>query len=109
MFCTNCGSAIEESALYCSQCGAATGNARPATPGVREPRLMRSLYDRKIAGVCAGLAAYVSVDPTLIRLIWLVCTVCFPPLLLGYFAAWIIMPQEPPRLASPFAADAPVA
>ena len=53
--------------------------------------MTRSIYDKKIAGVCGGLAEYLAVDPTLIRLIWLVALVCFPPVLLGYTAAGIIM------------------
>ena len=35
-------------------------------------RLTRSRADRKIAGVCGGLAQYMNVDPTVIRIIFLV-------------------------------------
>jgi phage shock protein C len=66
------------------------------------PRLTLSLYDRKIAGVCGGLARSLGVDPTFVRFIWLVGMICFPPLLLGYFAAWILVPREPPPYAYPF-------
>ena len=33
-------------------------------------KLYRSETDKKIAGVCGGLAEYLNVDPTIIRLIW---------------------------------------
>jgi phage shock protein PspC (stress-responsive transcriptional regulator) len=71
------------------------------------PRLTRSIYDAKIAGVCGGLAQYLAVDPTFVRLIWLVATVCLPLLLIGYIGAWIIVPKEAPRLASPVASGVP--
>jgi phage shock protein PspC (stress-responsive transcriptional regulator) len=70
-------------------------------------QLTRSIYDKKIAGVCGGLAQYLAVDSTFVRLIWLVATVCFPPLLLGYIAAWIIVPKEAPRLVSAFEPSIP--
>ena len=99
MYCTNCGVLLEEAAVYCSQCG--TGTGRPSTTFASHPmmRLTRSISDAKIAGICGGLAQYLAVDPTLVRLIWLVATVCFPPLLLGYIAAWIIVPKEVPARA----------
>jgi phage shock protein C len=102
MYCTNCGIVLEESDLYCSQCGTPTGRRSAASPGVPAARLTRSIYDKKIAGICGGLAQYLNVDPTLVRLIWLLATVCFPPLLLGYIAAWIIVPRESSRLPSAF-------
>lgn len=99
MFCTNCGVALEESVVYCSHCGTATG--RPGTASTPRPamQLTRSRYDSRIAGVCGGLAQYLVADSTLVRVIWLIATICFPPLLLGYIAAWIVMPREAPRLA----------
>jgi len=100
---------LDEGSAYCSQCGTATGvrdvGAMPVT--ARPMRLTRSIYDKKIAGVCGGLGEYLQLDPTLVRLIWLGCTICFPPLLLAYLAAWIIVPKEAPRLLSPFSASVP--
>ncbi|MDZ4798566.1 MAG: PspC domain-containing protein [Bryobacteraceae bacterium] len=102
MYCTKCGIALEESVAYCSQCGTPTAQRPFMSAGVSGPRLTRSIYDSKVAGVCGGLAQYLNVDSTLIRLVWLVAMVCFPPVLLGYIAAWIVMPKEPPRLTSPY-------
>jgi phage shock protein C len=107
MYCTKCGVVLEGSDAYCSQCGTPAGH--PPTMSARRPaqRLTRSIYDAKIAGICGGLAQYLTVDPTFVRLIWLVATVCFPPLLLGYIGAWIIVPKEAPRLAFPVESGIP--
>jgi phage shock protein PspC (stress-responsive transcriptional regulator) len=65
-----------------------------------EPRrLTRSIYDKKIAGVCAGVAHYLDVDVTLVRLIWLVMIIFPIPMgLIAYIVAWIVIPKEEPRL-----------
>jgi len=109
MYCTNCGVVLDDSAGYCSQCGTSTGRQSMAWTNRPLPRLTRSIYDTKIAGVCGGLAQYMAVDPTFVRLIWLVATICFPPLLLGYIGAWIILPKEPPRLEAPMPSTIPQA
>lgn len=62
-------------------------------------RLVRSRTDKKIAGVCGGLAEMLSVDSTLIRLamafVGLVTGIV--PVLLAYIVGWIIIPIAPPR------------
>ena len=96
MFCTKCGTELEARDYYCGQCGAPTPNAPDRT--VPEP-LVRSLTDRKVAGVCAGLAKNLGMDPTIVRVLWLLLTFGLPPAgILGYIAAWIIMPVEPVRI-----------
>jgi phage shock protein PspC (stress-responsive transcriptional regulator) len=63
---------------------------------------MRSRTDQKIAGVCAGMAAYTDVDPTLMRVLWLLLLFALPPAgLIGYIAAWIVIPKEPLALVPP--------
>ena len=60
-------------------------------------RLMRSQRNRKIAGVCGGIAEYANLDPTIVRLIWAAVTlfpVTVPIGLIGYLIAWVIMPEE---------------
>ena len=101
MYCTKCGVLLDDGVAYCSRCGAATGVRSAVLSPAPNERLTLSIYDKKIAGVCGGMAQYLSVDSTLVRLIWLVCAICFPPLVLGYIAAWIIVPREAPRLAAP--------
>lgn len=58
-------------------------------------RLYRSVTDKKIAGVCGGLGEYFDVDPTVIRLIWLVSIIGFGFGILAYIIAWIVMPEPP--------------
>lgn len=58
-------------------------------------KLLRSKDDRVIAGVCAGIANYLEVDPTLIRLLWVLFTlISFGTGILAYILAWIIIPEE---------------
>ena len=61
-------------------------------------RLTRSTVDRRLAGVCGGLAEYLGVDSTVIRVLWALLTI-FPGAiifgLVAYFVAWFIMPEAP--------------
>lgn len=56
-------------------------------------RLYRSSTDQKIAGVCAGLAEYFRIDPTLVRLVFVFLALAGGPGLLIYIIMWIVMPQ----------------
>lgn len=59
-------------------------------------KLYRSTRDRKIAGVCGGLAEYFGVDPTLIRVIAVL--LLLPgglPGFLPYVIMWLIVPDDP--------------
>lgn len=58
-------------------------------------RLYRSRTDQSIAGVCAGLAHYFNVDPTLVRLIFVIFGVFGGQGLGLYIILWLIMPIEP--------------
>ena len=58
-------------------------------------RLMRSRSDRKLFGVCGGLAAYLNLDPTLVRVGVVLGSVVFGPLILIYFGLAFAMPKEP--------------
>jgi len=62
---------------------------------VARKRLIRPRANRKIAGVCAGLAEYFDLDVTLVRVVWLITAVMTGVGLLSYPIAWIIMPEEP--------------
>jgi phage shock protein C len=58
---------------------------------------MRSRTDRKIGGVCAGLAQYMELDTSLVRILWFFITLAcgiFPGFV-AYLLAWIIIPEEP--------------
>lgn len=56
-------------------------------------RLTLSESDKKIAGVCGGIAEYFSVDPTLVRLVAVILALVGGSGLLIYLVAWLIMPK----------------
>ena len=56
-------------------------------------QLMRSGHDKKIAGVCAGLADYFDIDPTLVRALWILFTLLGGSGVLAYIILWVIMPE----------------
>jgi phage shock protein C len=91
MFCNHCGTTISDQARFCSSCG------RPIALHQAAPRLLRSRLDRKIGGVCAGLAEHLDLDTSLIRILWVFLTFAsgFFPGLIAYILAWIIIPEEP--------------
>ena len=60
-----------------------------------EKKLYRSRTDKKIAGVCGGLARYLNVDPTVVRLIWAIVAVCGGAGLLAYLICALVIPEEP--------------
>jgi phage shock protein PspC (stress-responsive transcriptional regulator) len=54
----------------------------------------RSVSDRKVAGVCGGLAKYLGLDPTLVRVLWVVLTiVSFGAGVIGYLLLWMLAPE----------------
>ena len=99
MYCSNCGAQIGDRDNYCHACGrqvAHTGEAHQPSAGYSAPRrVYRLVYDKKIAGVCSGLAKYFDVDVTLVRLAVATGIVLSGGLgLLAYIVAWIIMPVD---------------
>jgi len=58
-------------------------------------RLYRSRSDRKIAGVCGGMAAYFGIDPVIPRLIWVVFALAAGSGILAYLICWLVIPEEP--------------
>jgi phage shock protein C len=71
---------------------------------------MRSRSDRKIAGICAGVAQYLDLDTSLVRILWVFITFMagiFPGVI-AYILAWIIVPEEP-EVRPVLAAGQPVA
>jgi phage shock protein PspC (stress-responsive transcriptional regulator) len=57
-------------------------------------RLYRTQDGRVVAGVCAGLAAYFGIDPTLVRLAFVVASVFGGVGILFYLGAWVVIPEE---------------
>ena len=65
-------------------------------------RLYRSKKEQMLGGICGGLAEYIDVDPSIIRLVFVVLIVLSWGLfLLVYIAAWIIIPASPEESTLP--------
>ncbi len=88
MFCNHCGKANPDDARLCAYCGASLG-------GVTERRLVRPRGNRRIAGVCAGLAQYYGWNVTTVRLLWLLLFLFAGTGGLLYLILWIVLPNEP--------------
>jgi phage shock protein C len=58
-------------------------------------QLTRSTIDRRIGGVAGGLAAYFGIDPTLVRVAWVVAGLMGWGIL-AYIILWIVVPQGVP-------------
>ena len=57
-------------------------------------KLTKSSTDRMLCGVCAGIAEYASLDPTVIRLAWVIFCLAGGSGLIAYILAAIIMPED---------------
>ena len=58
-------------------------------------KLYRITHNKKVAGVCSGIADYFDIDPTLVRLGWIMAICCCGSGLLAYIIAWIVIPEQP--------------
>ena len=63
-----------------------------------EKRLYRSRTDRKLAGVCGGIAAYLNMDPSIIRLIWVLISLAAGSGLIAYLICALVIPESPDML-----------
>jgi len=57
-------------------------------------KLYRSRKNRMIAGVCGGIGEYFEIDPTIVRLLWVLLILMGGAGIFLYIAAWIIIPQS---------------
>ena len=58
-------------------------------------RLYLSNTDKKLAGVCGGIAEFFGIDPTIIRVLWIICSVLFGSGILAYLICWLVIPRQP--------------
>ncbi len=61
---------------------------------MKDKKLYRSKENRMITGVCGGVAEYLEMDPTVIRLIWVILCAFAGSGVLAYIIASIIIPEE---------------
>jgi phage shock protein PspC (stress-responsive transcriptional regulator) len=59
-----------------------------------EKKLYRDPADKKIAGVCSGFAAYIDIDPTVVRVIWALLALSGTGLV-AYLICALIIPEKP--------------
>jgi phage shock protein C len=64
-----------------------------------DKRLYRSAADKKLGGVCGGIAEYFGVDATLVRLAFVLLSLAGGPGLLLYIVMWAIVPENPNQFA----------
>lgn len=58
-------------------------------------RLYRSVRDKKLAGVCGGVAEYFNIDPTIVRILWLIFSLFYFAGVVAYIIGAIVVPQNP--------------
>jgi phage shock protein C len=102
MVCPNCQKEIIDGSKFCYNCGSkltadAAGAAYAPSPA---RRLMRSSRDKKLGGVCAGLADYFDLDPTIVRVVWLLSVLFAGTGFLVYVVLWIVLPIAPYGVAT---------
>jgi phage shock protein C len=99
--CVKCGKGVcpEEvvmidGKLYCKECSdrMREQEAREKEDG---KRLYRSRKDRVLFGVCGGIAKYFNVDPTIVRIIWVILTFAYGVGIILYIIMALIIPKEP--------------
>lgn len=59
-----------------------------------EKKILTKGIDRKVCGVCSGIAEYFGWDTTLVRVGTSLFTLCCPTVLIAYFIAAIVMPNQ---------------
>jgi phage shock protein C len=67
----------------------------PTTAGSPAPKRLYRSRDRIIGGVCGGVAAYLGVDASLVRVLTVLSLLLPGPQILAYLVAWVIVPEEP--------------
>ena len=58
-------------------------------------KLYKSTTDKKICGVCGGVAEYFGIDPTLVRILWLVAVIFAGIGGLAYLILALLLPKQP--------------
>lgn len=58
-------------------------------------KLYKSTSDRKLCGVCAGIANYLNIDPTVVRLLWALITFLGGAGVIAYIVCALVIPDEP--------------
>lgn len=113
-FCQNCGSELNATDTFCRSCGEQVKPSKSTSsgsqthqsyqaPSAQSPtsypppkQLYRTPDNKVIAGVCGGLGEYLNIDPTLVR-IGFVLFALFGPGLVVYLILALVVQEKPPR------------
>ncbi len=94
MFCSACAFPIEAEDYFCRRCGHKTDAGADIEVTVR-PRLRRVEENKRLAGVCGGVARYLETDPKWVRIIWTGASLLpFSPGLIAYGICWAVIPRS---------------
>lgn len=97
MFCAACAFPIESEDFFCRRCGHKTDAGADVTVTVK-PRLRRADENKRVAGVCGGVARYLDVNPKWVRAAWTGASLLpFSPGLIAYGICWAVMPRRQPE------------
>ena len=58
-------------------------------------KLYRSRKNRMLCGVCGGMGEYLGIDPTIVRLLWIIFSLAYGAGILAYILACIVIPLKP--------------
>ena len=58
-------------------------------------KLYKSVKDRKLTGVCGGIAEYFDIDSNIVRIVWLILVLCAGTGLLAYIICTIVLDDNP--------------
>lgn len=96
--CPYCAEEVQDEAIKCKHCGEflpSDARGPHAGSGVPPKRLTRSIRDRQICGVCGGFAEHLSMDPTLMRILFVLVTLGtgILPGIIAYIIFAMIIPE----------------
>lgn len=60
---------------------------------MEQKKLYKSSKNKMICGVCGGVAEYINIDPTVVRLLWVIFGLCAGTGIVAYIVAAIIIPD----------------
>lgn len=60
---------------------------------IGKKKIYRDTNEKMLAGICSGLAVYFDIDPTIVRIIFVILVICAGTGILAYFILWILIPR----------------
>jgi phage shock protein PspC (stress-responsive transcriptional regulator) len=59
------------------------------------PKKLYRSKNKWLAGVAGGIAEYFNIDPTIVRVVWLILALAYGAGILAYIIGWLVIPQNP--------------